>query len=343
MSRCPGGWRWGLRGGVRSLILPAAMAAAMPAARTQGQTPADQIIYHQTFEAGFPADRWTAYDNDAFWGSDYWGVVECKSHYGTRSLWCNGVGKTPLCVEYEGQIDAYFQTIVPIDTSGHTGLVLTYWVFADMHEVDRLWVYAGSGESLPLVDEVRGVSDGWVKRTVSLPDSGEMNMVFRFRAPHMPAPGHGDQGVYIDDIELAGCPVLTQPVGLNPAGKGAYACGDTSTAYSWNTVPGASAYRIQWMDDLFRPPIAEAVATGTVYYKSLPGSGRRWWRVRAETSCGTGPWSALEEYALRVTPGQVSLLSPAAGTQVCSDVSQRYSWNPAADATQYRIQWDTNT
>lgn len=76
---------------------------------------------------------------------------------------------------------------------------------------------------------------------------------------------------------------------------------DTTPTFSWVSVGGAISYRIQVDDDSgFSSPAINQTTSSTSYTpgSELPDSDTYYWRVRAFNSCGSGPWSAVWEFAI---------------------------------------------
>lgn len=150
-------------------------------------------------------------------------------------------------------------------------------------------------------------------------------------------------GTWANVRTIALTPVPAQATLSSPA-SGSTVCSDVTQTYCWNTVSWATSYRIQWDDNSsFSSPDEVSGWTNTCINRMESGSGTWYWRVRAENTCGNGNWSSNWTIALTPIPGQATLSSPAAGTVVCSGVSQQYCWNAVSWATTYRIQWDDNS
>lgn len=322
--------------------LLAAAVAAQPI--VQAATPADQVIFEETFERGFPGARWHVLDQNSASGLDTWGVVECRDHSGSASAWCRGSTRQD-CSQYDGGMEAVMDTVQGLDLDAYTGAQLTYWRWYNLPETGvtfSLYVRDESNDWEEIkTEKVTGgtASAGWVQRSVSLGSYGAgFRMRFLFTSLTVP-PATEEMGVYVDDIEIAGCPILGQAVALSPIDS-ASICSGQSQAYCWNAVPGASSYSVQWDETTTPPPIGEAVTTDTCISRTLSGTGVRFWRVRAETSCSQGAWSDWAVCVLVPVPGKPTLVSPEDPHEVCSGVSLRYDWSSVADATAYTIQWD---
>jgi hypothetical protein len=131
--------------------------------------------------------------------------------------------------------------------------------------------------------------------------------------------------------------------GLSTPSNGVSLCSGQSQSYCWNTVSGATNYRIEWDDNSgFSSPTYENTSS-TCFSKSLTGSGTWYWRVRADNACGSGSWSTSRNVQLLSVPAAVTLVSPANSSTVLQGATQQFCWNTITGATSYIIQWDDNS
>lgn len=316
-----------------------------------GQT----TIFSESFEDSFP-ETWSVGDLDADSGLDYWGTVTCRKYSGSYSAWCAKVGATKetLCNDYALSMQAYMDSpVIPLSfpdgSPMYTDVVLSFWSWVELNGVppypnDYLAVYyRESGGGWQLLATAQADVYDWMKRSWSMGSLDDIQLRFMFFSYNSPA-RPAMEGVYVDDILITGCPVLTGPAPVYPLLKDPV-CGDQPATYSWTAVSNATSYTIAWYDGnpLVAPPLYTETADSATFTKVLPGSGTRYWRVRAEGPCGSGPWSSTVQIYLFPTPSQVTLLAPANGSDVCPGLVQRYSWTPAADATSYRVQFDQSS
>ena len=94
------------------------------------------VVFSDDFEGDWASSGWSVGDNDTggIGGeTDTWGPSTDKSHSTSYSLWCNGVGDTPLS-GYEDNMHSWANRA--IDLSATTGLCvsLEYWVWVKTHD-----------------------------------------------------------------------------------------------------------------------------------------------------------------------------------------------------------------
>jgi hypothetical protein len=108
--------------------------------------------------------------------------------------------------------------------------------------------------------------------------------------------------------------------------------------FSWIPIFGASKYYIE-IDDIngnFTNVVKKDSTSNSYYSYSLNTDGEYKWRVRATDGSVYTTWSDVRSIELdRVSPGQVSLSSPA--TAVTISTPYPFSWNPVSDAYSYRF------
>lgn len=111
----------------------------------------------------------------------------------------------------------------------------------------------------------------------------------------------------------------------------------------WNGVVAKGlTYRVQFdRHDTFTGPVEHS--TGSLCLEQTWSSSGLWfWRVRAETVCETGPWTAADAFVVRAMPGTPSPALPEAGAVVCSGDTRTFHWSAVSGATGYHIQWANN-
>ena len=101
-------------------------------------------------------------------------------------------------------------------------------------------------------------------------------------------------------LTLAICSVPAVPNLSSPAdGSSTF---DTTPTFRWDSVSGATSYRIQVDDDPgFSSPVISRTMTLTSH---TPGADlvpdTYYWRVRASNACGEGSWSSAWEFTISV-------------------------------------------
>jgi hypothetical protein len=116
-----------------------------------------------------------------------------------------------------------------------------------------------------------------------------------------------------------------------------------STKLAWNKISGATNYHVQFgMDTVVAHMVvndstmtdstktANNLADGTTYY----------WRVRAKNAKGWGPFTDFASFTVTLAPKKVTLLSPAAN----SEVDRAFLiWNPSTpNISKYRLELFAN-
>jgi hypothetical protein len=106
-------------------------------------------------------------------------------------------------------------------------------------------------------------------------------------------------------------------------------------------VAGAIEYRIEiGHDQGFSSLEVAAAPSGTAW---TPGAnlplGEYYWRVRAKTPGGDGPWSVVRQLLVQAIPVAPALSSPADGEQICNPAPTLY-WQASPFADLYRIEID---
>jgi hypothetical protein len=107
---------------------------------------------------------------------------------------------------------------------------------------------------------------------------------------------------------------------------------------SWNSVSGATGYRIQVsVNPSFANPLRTADPTGTSYTVSpaLP-DGVYYWRVRGLNSEGLGPWSSPRQFTVQTQPPA----NAAPETNYYTSSSVKLTWSGVSWASAYEVQVD---
>jgi len=119
---------------------------------------------------------------------------------------------------------------------------------------------------------------------------------------------------------------------------------DTTPAFTWSSVSGATSYRVHVDDnsDFSSPEIDQTTST-TQYTPSSPlSTGTYYWRVRVSNACGDSNWSSPWSVTITGPPGVPTLSTPANGSDT-SDTTPTFIWSSVSGATSYRIQADNNS
>jgi len=112
---------------------------------------------------------------------------------------------------------------------------------------------------------------------------------------------------------------------------------------SWNPVPGAARYRVQFgTDSLFTTPLVDdsILASAGRVVGPLDRSTKYFWRVRAKTADGLsiGAYSRTQSFiTIPVAPAATSLIAPADGTTNLPRLSL-LRWRAASRAATYGLQ-----
>lgn len=115
----------------------------------------------------------------------------------------------------------------------------------------------------------------------------------------------------------------------------------------WNTVPGATSYRVQLStDSTFATTLINVVTGANSQYQvtsALAYNTHYYWRANATNAGGTSPWSIVWSFTTIITtPLAPTLLLPvnnAAGV----NLTPFMDWTDVSGATAYRIQVATNS
>ena len=170
--------------------------------------------------------------------------------------------------------------------------------------------------------------------------------VYHWRARGVNAGGAGAWTARSFTTEAAP-PVLPGSVTLTAPASGATDVG-TAPTLTWSSASDATAYDVQVATDAAFTALVlnesgltatESSVTGLVY------ATVHYWRVRGTNADGAGPWTSASfttENEPIVTPGNVTLTSPAAGaTDV--DTATTLMWTAASDAASYTVQVSANS
>lgn len=134
----------------------------------------------------------------------------------------------------------------------------------------------------------------------------------------------------------AGTPTLSSPSN-GATGQ------STSPTLTWYPVSGASSYHVQVSQTpSFISFVADTVVTATsAHVTGLTGTYTYYWRVNALIFGETGPWSATWRFTTQAPPDMPVQTSPTAAA-LNQATSPTFTWEPAARASNYRLQVSTS-
>ena len=162
-----------------------------------------------------------------------------------------------------------------------------------------------------------------------------------------------DWGVQLSNISVSSGTITAyagnpnpqqQPLLLSPADGSA--TNDNTPTFAWQTVAGATSYRIQASQRAdFSSLAVNATRSSTTY---TPGTaladGLYYWRVQAKGADGIwGLWSDVWTVTIdTVKPAKPTLLSPVSGA-ILSTGQPAFDWSDVADAAYYDLQIDNSS
>ncbi len=126
--------------------------------------------------------------------------------------------------------------------------------------------------------------------------------------------------------------IPTVPAVQSPA-SGSTFIFETQVAFSWNQVPNATNYQIQFDSD---PPIT---VSNPNYSRSFSVLGNHTWKVRATNAAGDSDWSTSRTVIIIL--GTPNLSAPANGTVYYVGNTITLSWTTVPGATSYEVEFDS--
>ncbi len=108
---------------------------------------------------------------------------------------------------------------------------------------------------------------------------------------------------------------------------------DILTTFSWNTVPNATSYQIQF--DAESPVI---VAGTNSFVRSFSTTGTHTWKVLASNAAGNSEWSTVRTFTVAL--GTPVLLTPLDNVSQIAGTTINFSWSQVPGATSYDIETD---
>jgi hypothetical protein len=126
------------------------------------------------------------------------------------------------------------------------------------------------------------------------------------------------------------------PIGLVPSAGESYS---GNPSMSWDAVPGATKYKVQFDDNsgFASPQSIETVQTTLTWYEPLP-TGTNYWRVAANNGV-LGPYSSTGEFTIGLNGPTPT--GPANGAVLeYPDEPAAFTWTPMPGAKKYEFQHD---
>jgi hypothetical protein len=147
--------------------------------------------------------------------------------------------------------------------------------------------------------------------------------------------GGSSGSAYVFSVAPPGPATLTSPTGT---------IGDTTPAYTWNSVADSTWYYL-WVTGPSGTVIQQwytASAVGcagggacSVTPSTTLATGAHSWWVQTWSEIGTGPWSARADFTVSTGPPPAAMLVSPSG--VVSDTTPTYSWNAVAESSWYYL------
>ena len=113
----------------------------------------------------------------------------------------------------------------------------------------------------------------------------------------------------------------------------------TPTLY-WSDVSGATSYYVQVCSDSGCSSVVGSARVYSSQWKVSPAlyqGTRYYWRVKADSSCGSGSWSSVWSFTTCAIPGTPSLVSPNSG-QTGVSTTPTLDWSDVSGATSYDVE-----
>ncbi len=127
-------------------------------------------------------------------------------------------------------------------------------------------------------------------------------------------------------IGIPGVPTTTSPA------SGSTIYYDTATNFTWNVVPNATNYKIQFDSE------APITVSGTSYTRTYSSIASHTWKVLAFNDAGESVWSSSKTFTVDL--GVPNLSSPANGFTAFINTTLNFTWTSVGGATSYDIEFD---
>ncbi len=141
------------------------------------------------------------------------------------------------------------------------------------------------------------------------------------------------------DIDPAPAPTLVSPADGTPTR-------DNTPTFTWNAVPGLTAYRLQVSKSAtFASTVINVTRSSTTYTPDTAlADGLYYWRVQAKGADGIwGLWSPVWTVTVdTVKPARPTLLAPVSGA-VLNMSQPELDWSDVTDAAYYELQIDNSS
>jgi len=162
-------------------------------------------ILSEDFESGVLGPQWTAADNVAASGLDYWDVTSFRVHAGSYSAWSAAVGTQAVggqpntaVNKYDNDMEADLSYAIP---PGYFSLSLSLYLWAKGEggggDLFQVW-YVASGIPTKIFEN-RGRA-AWDFVSMAVPSNAD-TLILRWRSD---AANNNFEGAYVDDIVLTG-------------------------------------------------------------------------------------------------------------------------------------------
>ena len=161
----------------------------------------------EDFEPANATGNWSATDDDAYQGKDFWGISTARSYSGGASLWSAQVGQNSNWGAPNANVAAYddgmyalaWRPIVNSNLSDFPSATFKFWYWLDSesgYDYFSAMVYNASAGWTAL-NSLDGNSGGWVSLSFTVPNDTE-RIGFLFTTDGSVI----YEGVYVDDVEF---------------------------------------------------------------------------------------------------------------------------------------------
>jgi hypothetical protein len=130
-------------------------------------------LFFEGLECTFPGSIWSVWDDYSGSGYDYWGVESCRSHSGSKSVWCSGEGNMPPCEYDDLDMLAYMDMVQGIDISGYTNVIFSFRIWSQLTQGtgDECDYYFSSPDVAEWIwlGAIDSTSNGWLYESFTVP------------------------------------------------------------------------------------------------------------------------------------------------------------------------------
>ena len=117
----------------------------------------------------------------------------------------------------------------------------------------------------------------------------------------------------------------------------------SAITFSWTATACANSYDIEFDAGTPNASVTNVIGTNLNVQTDGTSVGNHTWHVRAKLNSSIGQWSATQTYSVLGLPAVPVLNSPANASTLYSESASVFTWNVAANASGYQIQFDTET